>query len=273
MKARFRWMVVALLAVFAVCAVAATAASAKNPTWMTCKAVTAGTGKFEDGLCSKGGKGNWEASELLTGESKEIRSEANGGQEFYIESDVINCHKLKTKPGAEIVGGEPGSGEEVIVYEECYVPGRPDCKINEKSSGTITTNTLTSTLVYLTKEAAEKESAEAAGTLLKPKTGTVLATLHMSENAPEDECAPILKGEVQIKGEVIADNVKGGAHATKHELSIPIEEEAQREYWLQEGKTIQKKATNRITWNSLAGTWAGGKSFVTMASAEAFWIP
>ena len=218
MRSRFRMTLVALLAVCAVGAVATASASAKNPTWTVCKAVTAGSGKFEDSLCSKGGKGNWEASELLTGETKEISSEAAEPLTIsFGPGPEVKCEKFKTQPGAKIAGGEPGTGEEVIVFEQCYVPGEwTNCLVNGKS-GTITTNTLASKLVFLTKEAAEKENAEATGTLLKPKTGKVLTTVKFAENG-SGKCPSNMSEKEELTGELLVENLKGGAHATKQEL-------------------------------------------------------
>ena len=265
MRSRFRTMIVALLAVFAVGAVATAAASAKNPTWTVCKEVSAGSGKFEDGLCSKGGKGNWEASELLTGETKEISSEANGAQKLVVAGIVIDCGKFKTEPGAKIIGGEPGTVEEAIVYEECEMVGRPNCSVG--THGAFTTNTLLSKLVYLTKAAAEKETAEATGTLLKPKTGKVLATVPFGSERSA-ECT-LLKSELEVTGELVAENVKGGAHATKQELSFPVSRIST--YWVQVAKTLKEEEVKPIKWGTFGGTFAG-KTFYKLTSSQAFWI-
>jgi hypothetical protein len=264
-RSRFRITLVALLAVFAASAVAAATASAKNPTWTVCKAVTAGSGKFEDSLCSKGGKGNWEASELLTGETKEISSEQNGTQRLLTVAGTILCGKFKTEPGAEIVGGEPGTIEEVIVYEECDIEGIPNCSVG--THGVFTTNTLLSKLVYLTKAAAEKENAEATGTLLKPKTGKVLATVPFGSE-DSSECT-LLKGNKEVTGELVAENVKAGLHATKQEFSFP--EPRVATYWVQVGKTLQEEEVKPIRWGGTGGTF-DGNTFYKLTSNQAFWI-
>jgi hypothetical protein len=264
MRARFRTTVIALLAVLAVGAVATATASAKNPTWMVCKEVSAGSGKFEDGLCSKGGKGSWEASELLAGQTKEISSEADGNIIIAIGSGPeLQCGKLKTTSGAKIVGGEPGTGEEVIVFEECSVVDEEKCRVNG-ASGTITTNTLAPKLVFLTKEAAEKENAEATGTLLKPKTGSVLMTAKFNDEA---DCASTLLKNKELTGELLLENVKGGAHATKQELAFS----ADRTYWVQVEKTFKEEETKPLRWSGLTGSFAG-KAFAKLTSNEAFWI-
>lgn len=265
MRSRFRMTLVALLAVFAVGAVAAASASAKNPTWMTCKAVTAGSGKFEDGLCSKGGKGSWEASELLAGETKEVSSGAVGEQRIGITGVVIDCTGFKTTPGAKIMGGEPGTDEEVIVWEGCSIEGSPGCTINGKTGGDITTNTLASELVFLTKEAAEKGSAGATGTLLKPKTGEALATVTFGGV----ECPSFAKKPVTVTGEVVAENVEAGTHATKHELHFPTTRIAT--YWIQVEKTVAEEKVKRVEWGANAGVFSG-TTFVKLTSNEAFWI-
>jgi hypothetical protein len=271
MRARFRMVVIALLAVFAIGAVAAATASAKNPTWMVCKGVTAGSGKFEDSLCSKGGKGSWEASELLTGETKEISAEA--AEHLLITfgpGPELQCNKFKTQSGAKIVGGEPGAGEEVIVLEECFVRGEewPTCLVNGKEPGTITTNTLASKLVYLTKEAAEKENAEATGTQLKPKTGKVIATVTFPENG-SGHCPNNIHAKEELTGELLVENLKGGAHASKQE--IVFSEHEHHTYWVQEGKTLKEEESKIPKWDGIGGVFEG-RTFLKLTSNEAFWI-
>jgi hypothetical protein len=262
-------MLIALLAVFAVGAVASASASAKNPTWMVCKEVSAGAGKFEDSQCTKSGKGNWEAKELLAGESREIQSEANGPQLLRFSSVTIECKKFKTEAGAKIIGGEPGTDEEVIVYEECHMVGFPMCKINK--NGTIGTNTLASKLVFLTKKGAETESPEETGTLLKPKSGTTLFTVTF-EHEPGGNCpfGESMEGKaLPVTGEVVAENVKGGVHAKRQELSFPVS--PIKTYWVQVAKTVTEERVKKAEM-ALVPLGFIGRTFYKLTSGEAFWI-
>lgn len=273
MRSRFRTMLVASLAVFAVGAVASASASAKNPTWMVCKGVSAGSGKFEDGLCSKGGKGNWEASELLAGETKGIEATSSGRQEFTLSGLGITlmCN-LKTKAGAKLIGGEPGAVEETIVYERCEVKGFEKCLINNERAGEaqITTNALTAKEVFLSKKGAETESPEETGTLLKPKTGKVWASVTFKSEKGESSCPTFLEGTGrEITGEVLAENVKSGVHATTQQLSFPVGNLAT--YWVQVGKTPVEEKVSHLRLREVNLGWFG-KVNVKVTTGEAFWV-
>lgn len=264
-----------LVAAMALSAVVSASASAtKNPKWALCEARTAGTGQWENATCTKlGGTNTHETRLLLTeNETREITAEANGTQKLTSSGVVVACKKLKLKAGAVLLGGEPGKDNETIVYEECEVEEKPNCKVRSilggKVNGKIETNPLTSTLVYSSKAAEEAENQTATLTLFKPTTGEIFTELEL-EGA---ECPSVLVGKaLPVKGEVLAENV-GNEHLVTHELNFPSP--ALKAYWLQVGGVATETVIKKLLLLTATATYTG-KTKVSLAGSQlgqAWWI-
>jgi hypothetical protein len=236
--------------------VSASASATKNPKWALCEARTEGTGQWNNDTCTEpGGKKTHETRLLLTeNETREITGEANGVQKFSAAGLTITCKKLKFKQGAVILGGEPGKDHETLVYEECEIEGKPGCKVKTVggTNGTIDTLPMTSTLVYASKEAEEKENLTATLMLFKPTTGEVFFEIFLEG----EECPAALREKaLPVKGELLAENEKGNEHLITHELSFPAT--ALKVYWLQvEGKATEKEIKKLLLLTS-AATYSG----------------
>ncbi len=156
-------LILCAIAAMATCAALSSSASAtKNPKWALCEARTAGTGQWGNSLCTTlGGEKTHETRLLLTeNETREIAAEANGGQKISVAGVTVVCKKLKLKAGAALLGGEPGKATGSPIFEECELEGKPNCKVKNVGgvNGKIETLPVTSTLVYSSKEAEEKEN-------------------------------------------------------------------------------------------------------------------
>lgn len=218
------------IASLALSAVVSASAMAKNPRWGVCLNRVSG-GQWEDGQCSKAKtNGSHETRELKTNETIEITAEANGIQKLHSATVTIECKKLKLKSGAEIIGGEPGTDAETIVYEECGIEGFPKCKVRNVGGTfkTIETKPLNSTLGYKTKEQEEKENQEDTVTVFKPKTANTFVEIEM-EAEPGGTCpsTALEKKGLPVTGEVACENVSATKHAVEHELKCPAEESSE----------------------------------------------
>lgn len=244
---RIRTIGLALMAVFAMGAVMASAASAANPTW----------GVEEAGV----------AKELkVSTETRTVEGKANGTQKLNIGGSfgsTIACKSFKVS-SAKIIGGEPGTDQEIIEYGECEVEGKPNCEINGKKAkvATITTNLLTSKLVFRTKKAAEEGNAELTDTLFEPKSPEkVFVSVVLSGTCP-------LTGTFPVEGQVAAENVKGGEHLAEHELNAPAT--AISEYFTNPGAT--KVAVKALTFDTIFPASYVGKSVIKLAGGIIWWI-
>jgi len=264
---------VAAMALSAVVSASASAAT-KNPKWALCEARTEGTGQWNDGKCSElGGKKTHETRLLLTeNETRSITAEANGTQKLTAAGAVtVVCEKLKLKAGAVLLGGEPGKDNESIVYEECTIEGKPKCEVRSVGGafGTIETLPLTSTLVYSSKEAEEKENQAATLTLFKPTTGEIFVELELRG----EECPKALREKaLPVKGEVLGENIGGNEHLITHELNFPTT--ALTKYWLQVGGVATEKEIKKL-FLLTSGAVYSGKTKESLAGSQvgqAWWI-
>ncbi len=207
----FKIMGLCFVAAMALSAVVSASASAatKNPKWALCETRGPNNGQWGNATCTElGGNKSHETRLLLTeNETRAITAEANGAQKLSAAGVVVLCKKLKLKAGAVLLGGEPGKDNESIVYEECEIEGKPKCKVRNAGgvNGTIETLPLTSTLVYSSKEAEEKENQAETLTLFKATTGEMFVELFLEG----EECPAALREKnLPVKGEVLGTNVK-----------------------------------------------------------------
>jgi hypothetical protein len=115
----------------------------------------------------------------------------------------ITCTKVAT-PGAEIIGGIPGTSSETVHYTGCTVQKPSGCKIKEEK---ITTNPLTDEIVEGVGASAGKPLI-----LFKPTTGTVFAEPKLSGFF----CLSV-KVEGSLLAEPIPDEEEGTSGALKFE--------------------------------------------------------
>jgi hypothetical protein len=257
-----------LVAAMALSAVVSASASAtKNPKWVICETRGPNNGQWSDGTCTKlGGEKTHETRLLLTeNETREITAVGNGNQMLASPgAPTVICKKLKLKAGAVLLGGEPGKDNESIVYEECEVEGKPNCKVKNVGgvNGTIETHPLTSTLVYTSKAAEEAENQAATLTLFKPTTGEIFVELELEGT----ECPEALRGKaLPVKGEVLGENTGLNEHLVTHELNFPAT--ALKIYWLQVGGVATEKEIKKLMLATLSATYSG-KTKVSLAGSQ-----
>ena len=265
-----------LIATLALSAVVSTSASAKNPRWVICEVSKETRGQWEDALCAKHKTNSThETKELKANETREIRAEASGVQKMGSPAFklTILCKKLKFKPGAALIGGEPGTDAETLVYEECEVEAKPNCKINKEAGGKaeITTKPLTSTLGYKTQKQEEEENQTDTITNFKPESGAVFFELEV-EGIKEAECSAkaLEKIKFPISGEYACENVNGNEHIATHELNCP--EPRITEYWRQTAEQKPEKVEiKKLEMGGSAWTVVG-KSTIKLANGQGWWI-
>jgi hypothetical protein len=267
---------IASLALSAV--LSASASATKNPRWVICANRVTG-GQWEDSQCSKlKTSGSHETRELKANETREITVEANGVQRLSSPAakTTIICKKLKVKPGAVLIGGEPGTDAETLVYEECEIEGHPKCKINKEKGGMakIETRPLKSTLAYESKGAEETENQQQTVTVFKPETKSVFVEIEMESEGAEVECPAkaLEKVALPISGEVACQNTNGDGHLEIHELHCP--EVTIKTYWLQVGGVAKEEKVKRLELAGNESTYTG-QSKIKLAGSEAgqdWWI-
>lgn len=247
MRSMFRTALVTLVAALAMGALtssSALAASTNNPQWEINKKI------------------------LGEGESAEMTAKASGRQILSSSLAEIECTKLKVQTGAKMLGSKApasGSANETIVYEECEVNSFPGCEINKGKAGKakITTDPLTTTLVFETKEAAEKETG-ATLSLLKPSTGKTFAPLELS---PETGEACPTKGNLGIAGEVAFENIEGAVAKESHELRSLSR--ISKAFVNEGGKTVEKSVVGLKLGGGVAMTYLG--IFEVTLTSKALW--
>jgi hypothetical protein len=229
----------AFLSVLAFAALgSSTALAAAGPLYAYCHHVGSG-GRWEDHHCEDPAlteEGEFEKTNLQAGETLDVSASAVGTQKLGIPAlaFTIECKKLKLASGANLKGGDPGTDEEKLEYEECELPST-SCKINGERPGKITTETLSSTLVYLSKAASEKLTVSATGTLFKP-TGTKFA--EFTVGPVEAGCSVNLT--LVPKNELVVENTDApGVNVLLHTLTAPAT--AIKSYWNAAGEETKIK--------------------------------
>jgi hypothetical protein len=140
-------------------------------------------------------------------EFDEIEGANNGNQVFKEASFTIACETHVFHANSKILGGEPGTSEEIIEFSNCSITGNgAKCVItsvagakNEK----IVTNNLKNEGVYLKFAAGAEKKGTPIGFLFKPITGTVLATVKF-EPATGGTCTV---AETKIEGSVAGESL------------------------------------------------------------------
>ncbi len=241
MRSIFRRAFLSLLVVTALTAVAATsalAASTNNPLW-----------RIKGAL-------------LASGHTAEVTAGKISGGVWRITNFGITteCSKVKFKTGAVITGSTApaaGTANGTLVFEGCSVAGFSSCTINGKVPGTITSEALTATLAFATKEAAEKETGPYV-VVLKPTSGKVFM-----KYLEEGECP--FGGTHAYEGEVALSAPEGGTELVEHAFEAPSVS-ITTYYVNSAGKTVQKTGVH-LTGNG-GGATLGGLMKVELVSKE-----
>jgi hypothetical protein len=224
----FRSALVALVAVLALGAVAATAAqAAEGPFWKI-------TG-----------------ARLGAGESQELKAKVRRAYTMTLNQYRISirCTQQKLNAGSAIsgsAGSNAGSGEEVIVFENCSLQGQgAGCEVYSEREGkkeykVLTTKTLKQELVYQNKERTGKILV-----LLSPVLGSVFTKIKFAGT----ECNPTKEGgEDAIEGSVAAVALSGNkavevgkesAEVVTNEIEFP--ETVVQQLWTEKGGKLEEK--------------------------------
>jgi hypothetical protein len=265
-----------LIATLALSAVVSASASAKNPRWVICEVSKETRGQWEDALCAKHKTNSThETKELKANETREIKAEADGLQKLGSPSLklTILCKKLKVKAGAILIGGEPGTDTETLVYEECEVEAKPKCRINDIEGGKaiIATTPLASTLGYKTQKQEEEENQTDTVTVFKAEAHGALYELEIA-GEKEAECTSkaLEKVKLPVSGEFACENVSAGTHLVTHELNCP--EPRIAEYWRQTAEQKPEKVV--VKKLEIAGfEWTVvSKTAIKLTSGQGWWI-
>ena len=175
-----------------------------------------------------------------------------------------------------MIGGEPGTDAETLVYEECEVEAKLNCKINKEAGGKakITTNPLTSILGYKTQKQEEEENQTDTITNFKPESGTVFVELEV-EGLVEAECTAkaLEKIKLPVAGEVACENINGSAHLIAHELNCP--EPRITEYWRQTAEQKPEKVEVKkleVAGNPSTYTGKTKTSLAGLELGQEWWI-
>jgi hypothetical protein len=219
-------VLVAVLALSALASTSAFAASTNNPQWKV-NGVLLGSGQSDEvGIV---GGSAWKISNFgLTTE----------------------CSKVSLKAGAKLLGGDPGTSSETITYSGCSEVSRPKCKING-NSGTITTQPLTGTLAFETKEAAEKETGPTI-VVLKPTTGKVFLS-YVEEEASKGLHECFYGGERTFTGELALRAPEGATELTVHSF----EPSTIKWYYVNTGGKTVETNVKQLAWAGTAATMQG----------------
>jgi hypothetical protein len=244
----------------------------KNPSWVICETRGPNNGQWNNGACTElGGNKSHETRLLKENETRLITAEANGPQKLSSAAATVKCNTLQLKAGAVLLGGEPGKDNETIVYGECEIETLTKCKVKNVGgvNGTIETEPLTSTLVYSSKEAEEKENQAETLTLFKPANGTTFVELFLEGS----ECPSAIREKaLPVIGEVLGENIKGNEHSSKHELNFPTP--ALKAYWLQVGGVATETKIKSLELALAPATYVG-KTIESLAGSQAgqdWWI-
>jgi hypothetical protein len=233
----------ALVAMFAMSAVGATAASAAEGPFYKITGVR-----------------------LLAGESREVKAKLESKEFIFIQQTFIwiRCTKQKLGAGAEILGStgaNAGSGKETLVFEGCSAEGNGSaCRLENE---TITTTTLSSQLVYASKERTGKVLV-----LFKPVSGSIFATLKFTG-------AGCIAEKTLVSGSVAAEVFSGGqavevgkeSEAIANEVNFPTT--LIKHVWVESNGVLQEQKPVLKYGNSNFSS-VTGKSELTLA-AESRW--
>jgi hypothetical protein len=236
-----------LVAVLAVSAFAATSAQASAPHWTV------------------GGK------TIIATESQAFTAKSTGtiGLEVAGLSLRSTTSKDCTASGSIVGsgGGAPGTSRNVTIKctnVEVLVGGNPSsgCTVHSpgQANGTVITNELRSTLVWL-----EETGTEKVGNTFTPESGTTFVTLEVTGN----ECPEFLFERYDITGNVIAtvDPVKKDVE----EGTLTLPETPHKTYWTNQTPTRVKDVDSGLLWKGGAAVFWGTFDF-GLVSKELFGV-
>jgi hypothetical protein len=206
--ARFKIIMLSMLAVFAFSAVIASTASAHRTWWRCHKVATAKTGGFNDSLCSEPNtkkEGEWQSEGIPTGVPQGLAL-VKVTKEFQLKAgtETIAC-EMATLTGGTVenilVGGKGPTGRDkgtITFSKNCRNLAKPLCKVSEPievegKETALVENTSQNKIYDLFTPAgwAEKEATK-SGTFAKIKqTGTgCVATTTVEGNGVAAEITP-----------------------------------------------------------------------------------
>jgi hypothetical protein len=110
---------------------------------------------------------------------------------------LLLATKLKVEPGARIIGGTPGTNEEIVVFEGVTAdkPG-PGCEVESLPNPTVGTVRT----VALKTEIVEGQTSHEPLILFKPAAGTIFTTLRLLGAG----CGALQNQEATVNGNILA---------------------------------------------------------------------
>jgi hypothetical protein len=237
---KVRLILLSIFAAFAASAVASAAAQAagcEESKGEKCLYVVSGT-KLASG----------QTAEITASQKKAFVLKGKAaGAEVQLESGGVSVES-----GAKLVGGNPGTDEETVVFEKVTTKKPAGCAV---VGGKVKTGALTSELVEFVKSGkVEKEDA----VLFKPKTGTVFVEFEF-ENSGTKTCS-IAGKKFAAEGTVLATTTHGPS--TEGTLTFTT---AKAEY------RTKGSSTNTVAELKFAGetaTLAGEETVKLVSGAE-----
>lgn len=140
---------------------------------------------------------------LGAGASKEFTTTTDGkefilnGKLAGVASELLST-EVSVEPGAKIIGGKPGTNEEIVVFKGVKVNNPAHCTVESEGSplGTVKTNALHTEIV-------ESEATHEPVILFAPKTGTTFVQL-LFLNVGTEKCGGIGVILANVNGSLLA---------------------------------------------------------------------
>jgi hypothetical protein len=274
----FKMLGLCLVAAFACCAsVVASASAETGPLFGFCDKATGGTLSAH---CIEGQTNEGYVLKLLqSGETLTILASAIGNQKLETPVDgaeaTIECEDLSVASGGYLEGGDPGTDHETLVYSNCSLPKNthPPCDVNSVGqtvgSGIISTEPLTSELVYLTAAGRTNLNAAETGTLFKPVTSNVFVTIELTPLGA-GKCP--VTGKPKVTGTVVVENKEATVHKL---LGVLKAEKAISKYFIGSMASPEEKKA-KLEFGGTSSTYTGEASIevhlLGSSTPLAFWI-
>jgi hypothetical protein len=187
---------------------------------------------------------------LGKGESKEIEGSAKTVLKFKTKEHALECKTLKFAKGANIKGGEPGTSQETIEFEQCSITGNGEkCAVTSVAgakNGKVVA-VMKNELVYIEKPAEEVAKNTMIGVYLTPVTvNGPIATVKF-EAEPGGNCTV---ASTEITGNLAGEALESG------ELLVGYEEHES------EGERI------RFITKNLTKVWKGKEGALASEAVE-----
>ncbi len=192
-----RTLMLSLLAVFAFGAFAAGAAQAAGgPYWIVkChKVAVAGTGRYKNATCTEPGPPNEYDTRLLAGETRTIKSTNVGVFKLKTASATIGCKKEKNT--GKLFGGNPGTDETTITFEECSVEPKTVAECAATSAGEPAGNIKLTVKTVLVYPKGHPESTKEADDAFYP--GTTGSNTFVEFEIKGTNCATLQGKKVKV---------------------------------------------------------------------------